>query len=60
MEGDAIVERKRDLAGSKAALVGFHLRHAFRDSGRLTDEKKTRHRDERPGFFPNTTISAWR
>lgn len=39
MEGDAIVERKRDLAGSKAALVGFNLRHAFRDSGRLTDKK---------------------
>ena len=41
----------RDLAGSRAALVGCHLRHAFiRESGRLTDEKKPGTAMGGPGF----------
>ena len=50
--GDATrPERKHGLAGSKADLVGFHLRHAFiPESGRLTDEKKPGTAMGGPGF----------
>ena len=49
--GDAIPERKRDLAESRAASVGHHLCHVFRESARLTDEKKPGTAMSGPGFF---------